>query len=267
MNVMITGASRGIGRALAFHYLIQGETVAAVVRRCHAAHELRQRAAALRGNLYVYHADVSDAQAMRDVVRQIEQEVGAIHLAIANAGIGDQRLSSELDAKRFSDVFLTNTIGVANTFDPVLPGMRQRGDGQLVAIASLAAITPLPRIGTYGASKAALTYAMESLYWELRPQGIDVTTVCPGFVDTDMLRGHGVPGFWTMSQAKAVAQIVEAIENKVRIACFPFWVYALLRMIRALPDVAKGPVFSRVFPLLFPSPNSSHPSFERSKPS
>lgn len=257
MVIMITGAGRGIGRALTLHYLAQGARVGAVVRHRDAKMQLEHSATNHQGALRIYQADVTDLQRMREVTLEIERELGDIDLVIANAGIGDYRSCADFNAERFATVMQTNTIGVANTFETAMRIMRDRRRGQLVAISSLAAVQALPRMSTYGASKAALNHQMEALYWDLKPYGVAVTTVCPGFVDTDMVAQVGINQCWKMPQHVAVNRIARAIERRPRVHYFPVWLYVLLRAVSLTPETLKGLLVTRVFDLLLPSPSKN----------
>ena len=252
MVILITGASRGIGRALTRHYLSQGDTVVAVARDQDALTRLLADSESTSGVLHVYAADVTDAARMEQVVGDVQTKIGPLDIVIANAGIGDHRLRSDLDPLRVQRVFATNTLGVVNTFAPAIQTMCARGRGQLVAISSLSAIQSIPRISSYGASKAALNHQLESLYWDLKPHGIDVTTICPGFIDTDMLAGQGIGGIWLMSQSVATRKIVAAIAKRGRVHYFPRWLYVCLRGLAVMPDAIKGLVLGRVVEWMFP---------------
>jgi short-subunit dehydrogenase len=257
MVVLITGASTGLGRLLALHYLDRGCKVAALARRKAKLDELRRTAQGRSGVLRIYPADVTDRDRMAHLVALIERELGPLDLVIANAGVGDQRLSAELDLNRFEQVIATNVMGVAYTLAPAIAAMRCRGSGQLVAISSLAGLQVLPRLSTYCASKAAVNYQLEGLYWDLKPHGIHVTTVCPGFIDTAMTAAHGVPERWLMNPDKAIAKITKAIARKRRRYCFPAWLYWVLRLLGAMPVFIQGLVFVYVFEWLFPRPRSA----------
>jgi short-subunit dehydrogenase len=251
---MITGASRGLGRELTLRYLSRGLDVAAVARSERAMARLRSDATGLSGSLECYTADVTDREAMEIVVTQIERRQGPIDLCVANAGIGDQRLTPGLDAHRCEQVIATNVLGTLFTLAPVVRAMLVRGHGHIAAISSLSAIQSIPRLSTYCASKTAINVQMESLYWDLKPHGIQVTTLCPGFIDTEMLRGHGVNRHWVMPRDHAVDRIIRALDRKVRICYFPRHLHLLLRGLSVMPSALQGWCFRHLFELLFPRP-------------
>lgn len=251
MVVLVTGASSGIGRGLALHYLALGRTVAAVARRESKLALLHDEPESRTGRLQIYPMDVTDRKGMAEVIAAVERDLGPIELAIAGAGVADEQTTADLDVDGFERMLATNVLGAVYTLAPVIAGMTARGRGQIVAISSLAAVQSLPRMLAYGASKAALSYQMEALYWLLRPHGVHVTTVCPGFVATEMTAGR-VPPRWCMAPDRAVVRIAAAIERRRRLHCFPAWQYLMLRLLRAAPDSIKGIAFTDIDKRLFP---------------
>ncbi len=258
MVVLITGASSGIGRKLVLHYLDRGRVVAAVARREERLTELYREPQSQKGTLKIYPADVRNKQAMAEVIADIEQDLGAINLAIANAGIAHQQLQANLDLEAFEQLIQTNVLGVFYTLIPAIEAMMQRRSGQVVTISSLAALQPIPRISTYCASKAALNYQLTGLYWTLKPYGIDVTTICPGFIETEMTVSHQVPMYWCLKLDAAVEKILQGISQKRRLYCFPFWQHQILNILGILPNALKGFVFNILIEKGFPRPNLSN---------
>ncbi len=256
MIILLTGASSGIGRKLALHYLNQGHTVAAVARRSEKLTELYQAPESHNGTLQIYSADVTDRGRMANVVETVERDLGPLDLVIASAGIAHQQLTHNLDLDAFTSLLQTNVQGVFHTLVPAIDAMLPRGQGQVVAISSLAAFHAIPRMGSYCATKAALTYQLEGLHWHLKPQGITVTTLCPGFINTEMTTQQQVPGIWCMAADRAVEKIAGAIAQKRRRYCFPFWQHVLIQLLNVLPITLRGFVFSVVLEKLFPRPST-----------
>ncbi|WP_019499603.1 SDR family NAD(P)-dependent oxidoreductase [Pseudanabaena sp. PCC 6802] len=254
MNVLITGASSGIGYALTLHYLKHGCSVAAIARRETKLQALYQEPQCRYGHLKIYAADVTQKQAIADVVAMAEKDLGPIELAIANAGITAQNLEAKFDLDRFEQIVKTNVMGVANTIAPVIDAMLLRGRGQIVGISSMAALHAMPRISAYSASKVALNYLLEGLYRDLKPHGIHVTTICPSFIDTDMTVKEQVPAHLCMQREVAIAKIVRAIEQRRRFYCFPYWSYHFLNMLNILPNVVRGSILNYVAERWFPRP-------------
>lgn len=265
MVVFITGASAGIGRGLVLHYLARGCTVAAVARREAKLADLYRLPECDRGLLRTYCADVTDKQTMAQTISAVERELGKIDLAIINAGVTYHHLEPNLDLECFEEVMMTNAIGSIYTLVPIVEAMLKRGRGQIVAISSLAAIASIPRMSTYCASKAALNYQLEGLYWTLKPHGIAVTTICPGFIQTEMTAKHEIPPHWCMTLDRAIAKIVKAIEQKPRLYCFPFWQYQFMRLLAIMPDLIKGWIFNYSIEKWFPRPTLASKNHDRSK--
>jgi short-subunit dehydrogenase len=237
--VLITGASSGLGRGLVVHYLREGHTVAAIARRPAQLERLRQEADSGIGRLEIYPGDVTNRLRIAEIVATAERRLGPIDLAIAGAGIAEQQLVADLDLDGLERMLATNVLGAFYTLAPVLSAMRIRGHGHLAAISSLAAVQPVPRFLSYSASKAALNAELEGLYWLLRPYGIGVTTVCPGFVATEMTEGL-IPPLWCMPPERAVLRIADAIRRRQRQCYFPFWLYLALRALRLMPEPIKA---------------------------
>jgi NADP-dependent 3-hydroxy acid dehydrogenase YdfG len=177
---IITGASSGIGRSLARRLAADGDPVAVIARRRELLDSLVEEIEAAGGRAMAIACDVTDRAAVHEAVRQAEARFGPTTRLVANAGgaLG----SAPFSAEHVAAVVDLNLLGVANCIDAVLPGMLARRAGHLVAVSSLAASRGLPGSAAYSAAKAGLTNMMESLRIDLRPQGIDVTVLLPGFV-------------------------------------------------------------------------------------
>ena len=227
----VTGASSGIGRALAERLIGAGWTVAVTARRSVALADL---AAAHGERVIVAPADVADAAAMaaaHDAIRQAGH--GEVALLIANAG----RYSpgEALAADAFRAVIEVNLIGAANTLAPVLPGMLARGRGQVVLVASLAGLMGLPGASAYGASKAALINWAESLRLDLSGRGIHVQVVNPGFVATPMTAVNRFPMPFLMPVEAAAARIVAGLASRRFEIAFPRRLAWPMKLVRLLP--------------------------------
>lgn len=243
MIVLITGASSGIGQALALRFLDRGDVVIALGRREAPLAELAKHAP---DQLHYFLADVGDQDDMARVIAEAENTIGAIDTVIAAAGIAEHQAKPGLELPLLQRTFNTNVLGVANTLAPAIEAMRQRGRGQLVILASLASVQPVPSIWIYSSSKVALTYLGEGLYRELKPQGIDVSTICPGFIRTAMTDQHSFPTGWLMELDTAVDKIMNAIDARKRLVCFPGWMYAGLRILNLLPGQLRLAALTRL---------------------
>jgi len=234
--VLITGATGGIGRALAEYLAAQGAKLGLLARREEVLSELSQ---ALRGRgaeVAFAVADVADLGAVRAAVRALEEQVGTCDVVIANAGIHRKTDGKQFDPVEANRVIATNVQGVINTFGAVLPAMVERRRGHLAAVASIASLLGLPAGGAYCASKAAVLALLESLRLDLAAVGVKVTTVCPGFVDTPMLTDEErATRKDLLSAADTARRICWAIERGRAEYWFPWHTWILAEGARLLP--------------------------------
>ena len=194
--VFITGASSGIGQALAGRYAQAGYRLALVARRTDEMHAWAASQKLEASRYRVYGADVARIDSIVEAGQRCIAEFGVPEVVIANAGISvgmDTRERSDLDV--MAQTFALNNTGLAATFHPFVTPMCQRGSGRLVGIASVAAVRGLPGHGAYCASKAGVVAYCESLRTELHGSGVRVVTLCPGYIDTPLTRGnrYGMP--------------------------------------------------------------------------
>ena len=244
MNVFLTGASSGIGAALARHYATQGARLGLVARRTGALAELAQALAP--ADCAVYTADVRDATAMRDAAVDFVARFGAPDIVIASAGVSTGTLTEHADDNAaFRAVLDINVLGIVHTFQPFIATMRAAGRGKLAGIASVAGFRGLPGAGAYSASKAAAISYLESLRVELRDTGIEVITICPGYVATPMTHKNPYPMPFLLSADEAARLIARAIARGKRFYVLPWqmaWIGGLLRI---LPRVLYDRAFAR----------------------
>ncbi|MCB5188997.1 SDR family oxidoreductase [Methylobacillus caricis] len=233
-RVFITGASSGIGLALARHYLRQGATVGITGRRLAPLEALAAEFPAKQCS--IYQADVRDAKAMQASAQAFIQTVGVPHIVIANAGVSCGTLTAEAeDIAAFHTVFEINVFGMVHTFQPFIAVMRGSGTpGQLVGIASVAGIRGLPGAGAYSASKSAAITYLESLRTEMQHYGIAVTTIAPGYIRTPMTDVNNYRMPFLMDVEIAAARFADAIAKRKRFMIIPWqmgWVARILRII------------------------------------
>lgn len=233
MNVFITGASSGIGEALARHYAAQGASLGLVARR---GELLQQLAASLDTPVTTYTVDVRDADALASAAADFMQRYGVPDIVIANAGVSRGTLTElKEDTAAFKAILDINVLGLLHTFQPFIDGMRQRGSGSLVGIASIAGIRGLPGAGAYSASKAAAISYLESLRVEMRPHGIDVTTIAPGYIRTPMTDVNTYAMPFLMDADVAAAKMAKAITARRRFFVVPWQMGWLARFMRFIP--------------------------------
>jgi short-subunit dehydrogenase len=243
VKVVITGASSGIGRALAAEYARRGATLALVARRREV---LEQLAATLPARSFCYEADVRDAGALAAAARDFHARAGCPDIVIANAGIsaGTHTGAAE-DNQVFEDILATNVTGMMLTFQPYVEAMRERGSGILAGIASVAGFRGLPGASAYSASKAAAITYLESLRLEMRGSGVGVVTICPGYIDTDMTRGNPYPMPFLMAPEAAARDIADAIAARKRFHVLPWQMACVGAVLRRLPRPLYDLLFAR----------------------
>ena len=232
MNVFVTGASSGIGEALARHYAGNGATLGLFARR---RAELDRIAAVLApATVATYAGDVRDAAALAHAGADFIARFGVPDIVIGNAGISRGVLTGEAeDMPVFKDVFDTNVQGLVQTFQPFLAAMAEARRGALVGVASVAGFRGLPGSGAYSASKAAAITYLESLRVEMQGSGVSVVTICPGFIATPMTARNPYWMPFLLAPDKAARLIARAIERKRRFYVLPWqmaWVGRLLRI-------------------------------------
>jgi len=244
--VLVTGASSGIGRALAVAWARRGARVALLARRAEALEEVAGAVEAAGGRAFAVVADVRKSEAVKAAVELVEREWGRVDVLVANAGVGGLTSAREFPLDRATEVFETNVVGVMNTVAAALPGMLARGGGHVVGISSLAGFQGLPGSGAYCASKAALSTLFESLRVELRGSGVVVTTIHPGFVKTPLTEGRSRPMPFLMEVERAAEQIVRAVERRRAAYAFPWQLALFARFANSLPEALRERVLARV---------------------
>ena len=245
---VVTGASSGIGAALALELARRGAKVGLTARRLDRLEALAETIRSAGGIAAVEAADASDPESTRHALAKLAETLGPIDLLVANAGSGLADDAIHFSSERFARMTQVNLIGPAVAFESVLPSMLARKTGHLVGISSLAAYRGLPGSAGYSATKAGLSALLEGLRPELRPLGITVTTVHPGFVTTAMIEGARHPKPFEMSAERAARIIADGIERRRCYVDFPWPMVAVLGMIRRLPAW----LFDRLAPLFNP---------------
>jgi short-subunit dehydrogenase len=231
--VLITGAGSGIGRQLARSFAAAGARIAAIDL---APEGLATLASELAGRTIATRvADVTNLPALRSAVEELEQQLGPTHVMIASAGIGRLTTAEAFQAEEFNAHIQVNLIGVVNSIDAVLAGMRARRSGHLVVLSSLASYRGLPLMGGYCASKAGVNALLDALRVELKGSGVAVTTVCPGWIRTPMTESLRLPPNELMPVERAAEVIIAAIRRRRPFIAFPPRLVWQLRLLRYLP--------------------------------
>jgi hypothetical protein len=234
MRVFLTGATSGIGEALARHYAAQGATLGLFARR---ESELARLAAALApAPVATYAGDVRDPDALARAGADFTARFGVPDVVIANAGISRGALTDEpSDLPTFRVVMETNVLGIVHTFAPFVAAMRKARAGALVGIASVAGFRGIPGSGAYSASKAAAITYLESLRVELVGSGVAVVTICPGFIETPLTARNPYAMPFILTADKAATLIARAIARRRRFYVLPWQMAWLGRLLKIAP--------------------------------
>lgn len=233
--VFITGASSGLGAGLARRFASDGDRVALAARREDRLNALAQSIRQTGGEAAVFPCDVTDRAAVQHAVQQCVSQLGPVDVLVAGAGVNRPSSVDSLAAETVEKVFAVNVFGAVYAIEAVLPGMLERQSGRIVGISSLASMQAQPGFLAYSASKAALSNLLEGLRMELGGRGVDVTTVNPGFVKTEMTAeyNHDMP--LLMERDEAVERIYSAILRGYARSTFPRRLAALVRVGQFLP--------------------------------
>jgi short-subunit dehydrogenase len=235
--VLITGASSGLGQALALHYARQGYHLALTGRQINTIKSWLDAYGISAESYRIYSADVSDIDGMAAALQDCLASQGVPDVVIANAGISigiDSAQRQDLDV--MARILATNVVGVAATFGPLINALVARGSGTLVGIGSVAGIRGLPGHGAYCASKAAVISYCESLRGELRASGVKVVTICPGYIDTPLTKNNSYSMPFLMQPEVFAAKAFSAIEAGVSYRVIPWQMGVVAKLLRMLPN-------------------------------
>jgi len=249
-RVFITGASSGIGAALAGHYAQQGALLGLVARRQPELEKL-VRGLPNASRHRVYALDVTDHAALAAAAADFIDAVGGADIVIANAGVSRGTLTEYAeDLPVFERILATNVSATVATFAPFIATMKAQARAgnagcRLVGIGSVAGIRGLPGSGAYSASKAAVMSYCESLRVELRCSGIRVVTIAPGYIDTPMTQVNTYPMPFLMPAEKFAQRAVAAIDAGVSYRVIPWQMGVVAKLLRALPNALYDFAFAK----------------------
>lgn len=243
LKVAVSGASDGLGLALARHYLERGATVAAFARR---GELLQALAAEFPRQVFCYALDVRDAPAIQQAANDFMSRIGVPDIVIANAGVSVGTLTEyaeDLDA--FQQVMDINVLGMVKTFQPFIAPMRAARHGTLVGIASVAGFRGLPGAGAYSASKAAAMSYLESLRVESHGSGVKVVTICPGYIKTPMTALNPYPMPFMLEADEAARRMAHIIERGKSFAVVPWQMSVTGWILERLPNWLYDRLFAK----------------------
>lgn len=234
--VFITGASSGIGQALALHYHQAGWRLALVARRTELIKNWANAQGLCADSYEIYSADVAVIDSTVAAGQACLERQGVPDVVLANAGISagiDTSVRADLDV--MAQTFATNNVGLAATFHPFITAMVQRGSGTLVGVASVAGIRGLPGHGAYCSSKAAAISCCESVRGELRGTGVRVLTLCPGYVDTPLTQKNRYAMPFLMAPEDFARKAFAAVQSGARYRVIPWQMGVVAKVMRLLP--------------------------------
>ena len=244
-RIWLTGASSGIGAHLAEALLQGGACVALSARTVAPLQAVSDR---YPDQVLLVPGDLTDSLQVREIGKRIAQAWGAVDTVILNAGTCEYVDAQHFDAALIERVVRTNLLASSYCLESALPLLRQGVEPHVVAVVSSVTYWPLPRAEAYGASKAGLRYLLESLRIDLAHEGIDVTLVSPGFVDTPLTAKNDFPMPMRWSAEKAAQHICKRLEKRQLEIAFPMLFIATLRLMACLPkrlQVAIGKFLAR----------------------
>jgi NAD(P)-dependent dehydrogenase (short-subunit alcohol dehydrogenase family) len=245
LRVFVTGASSGLGAALAREYAARGAVLGLLGRRADA---LRDLAAALPSPLdhHIYAVDVTDHAALANAAADFIAREGGADIVIASAGVSAGTLTERPgDLAEFGHIFAVNVTATVATFAPFIDSMkRDTGRRRLVAIGSVAGIRGMKGAGAYCASKSAVHTYAESLRLELQPHGIRVVTIAPGYIDTPMTRQNHFPMPFLMPVDRFAAAAARAIDAGTSYRVIPWPMGIVTKLLRLLPNVVFDALFA-----------------------
>jgi short-subunit dehydrogenase len=248
-RILLTGASSGIGAALALELGRRGAHVWLGARRTERLASVVDDVVAAGGTAYAVALDVSNATACARAVVELDESCGGFDVVIANAGVGGR--STDLwktEADDVHELVATNLTGALATIVPLLPRMRERGRGHVVGISSQAADIRQPQGAVYGATKAGLSYFLDSVAPELLAYGIDTTIVHPGFVKSEMTAKNQFPMPFLVETNDAARRIADAIDTRQRWLRFPWQIAVAITIASWIPGSVRAALSRRTVP-------------------
>ncbi|GLS28554.1 NADP-dependent 3-hydroxy acid dehydrogenase YdfG [Mesorhizobium albiziae] len=234
----VTGASKGIGRQVALDLARQGYTVAATARNAERLAALADEVSGLKGRIVAFPGDVTDEKAMLETVAAIEERLGAVVLAVLNAGAYYPARGDALEVANFVKTYQINLFGVLHGLVPLIDRMRERERGQIALMGSVSAYGGLPMAAAYGASKAALNNMAEALKFDLDKMNIRLQVINPGFVETPLTNKNNFAMPALISVEKASARIVEGLRTGGFEVAFPRRFAWFLKFVNLFPHPA-----------------------------
>ncbi len=235
-KVFITGASSGIGEYVAYEYAKQGATIGLAARRKNALEKVSTKCAKLGGKPIIFEVDVSNQTSTKNAIYNFIAKSGGIDIVIANAGISGKVNLYNGNSTEINKMLSTNILGVTNTIIPALPTMIKQQFGRIAVVSSIAGFRGLPGRSSYSASKVAVRFMANSWRSTFIKDGISFTTICPGFIDTNMTSSHKYKMPFLMNVDIFAKKMVWAIEKKKNTYIAPWQWRFIVPIIKIVPD-------------------------------
>ncbi len=243
-RVFLTGASSGIGEALARLYGARGATLGLLARREERLRELKRTLACA---CEIYPCDVRDAAGLESAAADFMSRHGPPDLVIGNAGLSIGNLTEFVeDTAVFREILEINVLGLVNTFRPFIEPMRKRASGRLAGIASVAGLRGIPGATAYSASKAAAIRYLEGLRVEMRRTGVGVTTICPGYIATPMTEKNPYPMPFIITAEEFARRCARSLDSGASLAIIPWQMAIVGRILAVLPNAIYDRAFDKV---------------------
>jgi short-subunit dehydrogenase len=233
-NILITGASSGMGRELAIEYSKICENLFITGRDIERLSEVFEKCQKNCNVLYK-SLDIRNKEETKEWIDYILNKYKTIDLVIANAGVSGGTSKGSEEEEQIYEIFETNINGVLNTIVPIIPSMKKNKNGQICLISSMASFRGMPSAPSYSSTKACIRIFGEALYNDLKKYNVSVTTICPGFIKTPLTDKNNFKMPFLMDVEKAVKKIINGIEKKKKIVIFPKIIYYIIKFIDFLP--------------------------------
>ena len=236
-SILITGASRGIGRAIALELSKNNNSIILLARDDNKLKELKNQVESNGSKCLAIKCDVSLKDDVRQAVAEIVECFGSIDIAFLNAGIGMPNYLCEFDSQIFENIFKVNVFGIAYFLEFIIPVMKKQGSGIIVGTSSLADARGLPGSAAYSSSKIAVSHLLEAARIELKGLNIDVITLKPGFVKTDLIAKNTFYMPFLMEAEDAAKRIIKDITNNKKRIYFPLPIAILNYLGKIIPSI------------------------------
>jgi len=240
MRIVITGASSGLGEALAYHYASDNNQLVLIARREDRLNTVAHRCRAKGVQVETIVADVNDFERMREIGDVLVNK--PIDRIILNAGVSVGHGGGVTPFEDFERLFKTNFLSIHALLEPIIPKLISQGFGEIVVISSLASLFTMPTSIAYSSSKRALNAYAEGLHYQLKPHGITVMTIMPGFIDSEMTQKNRFKMPFLMSTEAGIARITHAIERKKIRYAFPFRFALMIRIVSLFPQSLRDKI-------------------------